>query len=78
VPRWLNCLLHPHRDRPCPRRKVTPGQREANAALGRANDAMREVEDLIPEVNRVAEQLREIRERNHFAESLYLLYRGGH
>jgi hypothetical protein len=77
VPRWLNCLLRPRRDHVRSEPEVTPGQREANAALGRATEALRETEQLTPEVARVAEQLREIRERNPFAESLYLLFQGG-
>lgn len=56
---------------------MTPGQQEANAALGRATQALREAEQLTPEVTRVAGQLRAIRERNHFAESLELIFRGG-
>lgn len=78
MPRWLNFLRHQPCDPVSLERKVTPGQREANAALGRAVAARREVEEQASQVKAVASQLREIRERNHFAEALRTLFEGGH
>lgn len=77
MPRWLKRLPRPRRDHVSPAAEVTPGQQEANAALGRATRALREAEQQAPETTQASGFLREIRERNHFAESLELIFRGG-
>lgn len=50
---------------------------QAEAALVRARAAQREAVARGPEVTAVAERLREIRERNHFAEMISNALRGG-
>lgn len=72
--RWIK---RPRRDRVSLERAVSPGQREATAALGRATAAVQDIQGRSPEVTQVAGQLRQLREHNHFAEGLYLLFRGG-
>ena len=77
--RWLDCLMPRRRRRPCVSlvRVVSPGQREASAALVRASSALRDAQVLSPQVSETADRLRDLRDRNHFAESIYQLYRGG-
>lgn len=60
--RWTRLLCIRKRGRP------TPGQRAADRAVERAKEARREAEERRPEVDEAAGKLREIRERNHFAE----------
>ena len=75
--RWFNCLRRPRRECVSLERTVSVGQREASAALRRAVAARQQAEDMRPESVELAAQLRELRERNHFAEALELLFRGG-
>lgn len=65
--RWISRLLR-GRPKPAPSRSETPGQREAESALSRAQEARREVEAHGPAVTRIAARLARERERNHFAE----------
>lgn len=73
---WIRRLLH-RRECVQPERTVTPGQRDATAALGRATAALQEIEDQKPSVFAAAHKLRMLREHNHFAEAIDQLYRGG-
>lgn len=41
-----------------------------------AAKSLRETEAMWPEVTRVSKSLRELRERNHFAESVTMIFRG--
>lgn len=61
------------------RRGETQGQVDATAALQAAVEAREETERRGPEVASVVHQLRQIRERNHFAEAFDALLhqRGG-
>ncbi len=74
--RWISRLLH-RRPKPTPQRSDTPGQREAESALARAQEARREVEAHRPTVNRIAARLARERERNHFAEMFRSALEGG-
>jgi hypothetical protein len=74
--RWISRLLH-RRPKPTPQRSDTPGQREAESALTRAQEARREVEAHRPAVNRIAARLARERERNHFAEMFRSALEGG-
>ncbi len=64
---WISRLLR-RRPEPAPQRPDTPGQREADSALCRAQQARREVEAHRQAVTRLAARLARERERNHFAE----------
>lgn len=80
--RWFNCLPH-RRRRPCvslerETRKISPGQRAASAALAQAIAAGPEVHGLVAGLKREAAALQRARDRNHFAEAMNELYRGGH
>jgi hypothetical protein len=68
--RWTRRLL---------RRGETQGQADATEALRAAQEARDETERRGPEVASVADQLRQIRQRNHFAEAFDALLhqRGG-
>lgn len=55
----------------------TPGQVAADAALGRAELARDAAARRGPEVTAVADRLRALRERNHFAEMIDQALRGG-
>lgn len=59
------------------RRGETPGQADARAALARAEAARDEVASRGAEVAEVAAELREWRERNHFAERFREALGGG-
>lgn len=61
------------------RRGETQGQAAASAALRKAEEARDETARRGPEVASVVRQLRQIRERNHFAEAFDALLnqRGG-
>jgi hypothetical protein len=79
--RWISRLLR-RRPEPAPHssdehRSKTPGQREAERALSRAQEARREVEAHRPAVSRLAERLARERERNHFAEIFRAALEGG-
>lgn len=74
--RWISRLLR-RRPKPAPPRTETPGQREAESALSRAQEARREVEAHGPAVTRVAARLARERERNHFAEMFRTALEGG-
>lgn len=50
---------------------------ESEQAMLDADSSLREVEARDPEVRRVAKTLKEIRERNHFAEQLRTIMEGG-
>lgn len=73
---WISRLLR-RRPKPTPPRPETAGQREADSALSRAQEARREVEASRPAVNRVAARLARERERNHFAEMFRQALEGG-
>lgn len=73
---WISRLFH-RREGVSLERTVTPGQRDATAALGRATEALQEIEDQKPSVSAAAQKLRRLREHNHFAEAIGQLYRGG-
>ena len=60
--RWTRLLCIRRRGRP------TPGQKAARRAVERAQAARLEAEERRPEVDEATSKLREIRERNHFAE----------
>lgn len=60
------------------RRLPTPGQWAARRAYDRAHADRREAERRRPEVDEAASVLREIRERNHFAEMFREAIEGGH
>lgn len=49
---------------------------EADQAHTEAQHGLREARDRWPEVRRVSTSLRELRERNHFAESITATFRG--
>lgn len=68
--RWTKRLRH---------RGESQGQADASAALRKAKEAREETVSLGPEVASVVRQLRQIRERNHFAEAFDALLhqRGG-
>jgi len=55
----------------CLRRRRTNG--ESEAAVKNAEQHVREIEARGPEVHDLVADLREIREKNHFAEQLYAL-----
>jgi len=56
------------RPKPAPERPETPGQRDADRALTRAEKARREVLGRRPAVSEVAGRLARERQINHFAE----------
>lgn len=60
--RWTKLLCPRKRGRP------TPGQKAADRAVERAKAARIEAEERRPQVEETANRLKEIRERNHFAE----------
>ena len=60
--RWTRLLCVRRRGRP------TPGQRAAQHAVERAQAARIEAEERRPEVDQATSKLRELRQRNHFAE----------
>ena len=76
MPRWVHYLRHPLRRRSCVslERTVTPGQREAAAAMARASSATPVAEGLKAQASTTAEHLRRIRRRNHFSESIGELF----
>jgi hypothetical protein len=74
--RWIIRLLR-RRPKPVPERPETRGQREADSALSRAQEARREAEASRPAVDRVAARLARERERNHFAEMFRAALEGG-
>lgn len=76
MPMWIRRLLRRHRDVP-EERPVTEGQRAADAALGRAQDARARVRAQAREVRAEAEGWRQRRERNHFGELIRSTVLGG-
>ncbi|MFE9845760.1 DUF7620 family protein [Streptomyces goshikiensis] len=66
---WLNRLIG--------RGKPSPGQRDADGALARAQRARILAEARRPEVEDAARELRTARDENHFAERFALALRGG-
>jgi t-SNARE complex subunit (syntaxin) len=52
------------------RKRQSKSTKEAADALQEAHENLREVQKRNPEVLRVSRSLRELRERNHFAENL--------
>lgn len=77
--RWISRLLR-RRPKPTPPRpeNATPGQRDADKALSRAQKARREVESHRSAVAEVAARLARERQRNHFAELFRSALEGGH
>lgn len=73
---WIRHLLHP-REHAAVGRKVTPGQREATAALRQTTEDAKEIKARRSLADAYAERLRELRETNHFAEQFDELFRGG-
>jgi hypothetical protein len=59
------------------RRRDAPVRTEARAALKRAEVDRQQIQDRGPEVDRAVALLREIRERNHFAEMISRALQGG-
>ncbi|WP_434056974.1 DUF7620 family protein [Streptomyces sediminimaris] len=76
MPTWIRRPLRRHRDEN-EDRPMTEGQREANAALGRAKDARARVRAQAGQVRAEAEGWRARRERNHFAELITETVLGG-
>jgi hypothetical protein len=74
MPRWTTLLRRCDRPKP---RTPTPGQREASAALGRAEDARDQVRAQRDEVAEEAHRWRRRREENHFAELIRTAVLGG-
>jgi len=69
--RWPARWWPRRRTRVCLRRDETQlRQREAEQAVRLSRASRRAAEDALPEVQRVAAQLRGMRQRNHFAESI--------
>jgi hypothetical protein len=66
---WLRCLIG--------RGRRTAGQRSAEGALARAQDARCQAEARRPEVEAAASMLRRARLENHFAERISAALRGG-
>jgi hypothetical protein len=77
--RWISRLLRRRPNTPDSSDKPgkTPGQREAERALSRAEEARREVEAHRPAVSRLAQRLAREREQNHFAEMFRAALEGG-
>jgi len=75
--RWIVRLLR-RRPKPVPRRPESPGQRDADKALSRAQKARREAESQRSVVSEVASRLARERQRNHFAELFRQALEGGH
>lgn len=51
-------------------------QTEADDACREAHEGLQDAKDRWPEVYRVSSSLRELRERNHFAETINATFRG--
>jgi hypothetical protein len=58
------------------RRKKHPPPKDGQAARRRAYADLATAEARWPEVNRVAESLRDLRERNHFALQVRMIFQG--
>jgi hypothetical protein len=71
VIRWIKLRCLKRRGRP------TPGQRAAQHAVERAKAARIEAEARRPEVDEATSKLRDLRERNHFAEMFQAAIEGG-
>ncbi|USQ82621.1 hypothetical protein NFX46_01865 [Streptomyces phaeoluteigriseus] len=71
---WISRLLRRRPDAGEP--EVSPGQREASAALGRAQADRAQLHAQRSEVKAEARVWRHRREENHFAERIAALYRG--
>lgn len=69
--RWIKLRCRKRRGRP------TPGQRAAQRAVERAKAARLEAEERRPEVDEATSKLRELRNRNHFAEMFQSAIEGG-
>ena len=79
--RWISRLLR-RRPEPAPQHPETSGktrgQREAESALSRAQEARRAVEAHRPAVARITARLAHQRAENHFAELFRQAFEGGH
>jgi len=77
--RWMRLLRRrpkptpTHSDKPA----RTPGQREAESALSRAQEARQEIESWRPAVKRVTGRLARQQQMNHFAELFRSALEGG-
>lgn len=65
---WIDFLLRRRSD--SEERTETPGQQAASSALHRAQHARRQAEQQRGAVSETARRLRQVRERNHFAEMI--------
>lgn len=59
------------------RKKVTRNMKESTQAILDATGKLRRTQERGPEVSRVSNVLKDIRERNHFAEQLQSILEGG-
>jgi hypothetical protein len=79
--RWISRLLR-RRPEPAPQDTEnppkTPGQKEAERALSRTQDARQEILANRPEVTHRASRLKRERQENHFAELFRAALEGGH
>ncbi|MEU3183169.1 hypothetical protein ABZ707_02990 [Streptomyces sp. NPDC006923] len=73
MPRWTRFLPHRHEPRTRPE---TDGQRDADSAPHRAEQARRETKQRRPDVSDAEAKLRRLREHNHFAEMIDLALSG--
>jgi hypothetical protein len=72
--KWLlRWLKRPRSERPEYERTETKGAEAVREALDNLGDA----KSRWPEVNAVSQSLRELRERNHFAEQIQNIFEGG-
>ncbi len=78
MPVWIRRLLghHPHEDKDL-EVPATPGQRAADAALGRAEEARASVQAQREEVEHEAHAWKLRRENNHFAQLIRNVVLGG-
>lgn len=65
------------RHRPTPPKATSSKHTGGEAAHARARQKLADQQAQQPEVDRVAESLRELRERNHFAAQIRLIFQGG-
>lgn len=74
--KWLRRLLGiPGHDRPP---QPTPEAHQGTEAVRQALDNLGTARARWPEVHAVTTSLRELRERNHFAEQIQHIFEGGH
>lgn len=55
------------------RKRVTNNMKESQQAILNATSTLRRTQERGPEVSRVSKTLKDIRERNHFAEQLQVI-----